>query len=593
MATMTATEARAQSDETAVAVTRLGPHGTDGIVLPQPLAPSEVARIKRILSAQATGRIPDAVRDIERMDLSSPLGLSMLGHVLADRYLGQHWHATPDDLTAWLARFSDLSPAPAIQALLCRRLPKGVSAPAPPPTTEGWPDRPPDPVLEEIAPEQSDLPRNPSLDRDVHERARAGDATGAVRLIARTRGMTPRYSAILQAEVARVLFSLNRDHEALAIAATAANDHGGQDGLADYIAGLAAWRLRRPNLARFHFEAAANAELAPSALQAAASFWSARAHLRTHDPAGYVPWMLRAAKEKRTFYGMLARRGLGIGNGLTWSRETLGPADIDAVAAVPAGLTAFALLQVGLTAAAENEMRRVWTVAKGNPKLERSVMLVADQAGLLDLAAQLASLVQTEDGRPDDVARFPVPRLHPSHGFLVDPALVYAMTRLESNFDPSAVSHAGARGLMQLMPDTASFITGDVSFSGRTMQRLHEPALNLDLGQRYIAYLANFDSVGGNLIRLLSSYNSGPGSFSRWVETIHDDGDPLLFIEAIGIDETRGFVQHVLAYTWIYAARLHLPAPSLDELAAGAFPRFHPLTASKSGAVATRVARLH
>jgi hypothetical protein len=66
-----------------------------------------------------------------------------------------------------------------------------------------------------------------------------------------------------------------------------------------------------------------------------------------------------------------------------------------------------------------------------------------------------------------------------------------------------------------------------------------------------------------------------------------------LFIEAIGIDETRGFVQHVLAYTWIYAARLHLPAPSLDELAAGAFPRFHPLTASKSGAVATRVARLH
>ena len=77
------------------------------------------------------------------------------------------------------------------------------------------------------------------------------------------------------------------------------------------------------------------------------------------------------------------------------------------------------------------------------------------------------------------------------------------------------------------------------------------------------------------MIRLLASYNSGPGGFARSSGSIRDGGDPLLFIEAIPVDETRRFVPRVLAYTWIYAARMQLPTPSLDELAAGAWPRYH------------------
>jgi soluble lytic murein transglycosylase len=89
--------------------------------------------------------------------------------------------------------------------------------------------------------------------------------------------------------------------------------------------------------------------------------------------------------------------------------------------------------------------------------------------------------------------------------------------------------------------------------------------------------LAEQDGVGSNLIRLLASYNAGPGNVLHWLGDMRDGGDPLMFIEAIPSLETRSFVEHVLAYSWIYAARLHLPAPSLDELAAGAFPRFTPL----------------
>ncbi len=105
---------------------------------------------------------------------------------------------------------------------------------------------------------------------------------------------------------------------------------------------------------------------------------------------------------------------------------------------------------------------------------------------------------------------------------------------------------------------------------------LEDPANNLDLGQRYVAYLAGHEAVNGNLVRLLAAYNAGPANFARFAAQIRDNGDPLLFIEAIPLDETRAHVPRVLTYTWIYAALMHLPSPSLDELAGGLWPRYHP-----------------
>jgi soluble lytic murein transglycosylase-like protein len=199
--------------------------------------------------------------------------------------------------------------------------------------------------------------------------------------------------------------------------------------------------------------------------------------------------------------------------------------------------------------------------------------MVAAAVGLTDLAEQMAGLLQARDGLRHDELQFPLPRLRPARGFSLDPALVYALTRVESNFDNTAVSPAGARGLMQIMPSTAQFIMGNAVYGA---ERLAEPAANLDIGQRYVALLAKQDGIGDDLIRMLASYNSGPGSFLRWSAGVRDGGDPLLFMEAIPNPETRVFVPTALLYSWIYAARLHLPAPSLDSLAAGEFPRFTP-----------------
>jgi soluble lytic murein transglycosylase-like protein len=576
-------------DDVAFAVPRIAPRGGAPVSLPQPLPPSEAVRIRRIFTLQQAGNIAAAAREAELLDgalsvRGQPIGHAMLGHILADRYLGRFSKPGPDLLQYWLAGFPDLPDAPAIHALLTARLPRGTKLPIAPAVVGLATDSTPSsaPVPEETEPAARKLARNPGLDRSVWDAARSARRDAVPRLLARTQGLSPGYASQLRGEAGQILFTLNRDQDAYDIASEGARLCGRREGcddasLAGYVAGLAAWRMSRLDLARPMFEAAWRAEGTTSSLKAAAAFWAARAHLRIGDPSGYVPWMNKAAEEKRTFYGLLARRTLGLGMGFTPSgreeRETLGEADIEAIAATPEGLRAFALLQVGQDSRAESELRRLWPAAQNKPALGRSIMLVAKAAGLTGLAAQLADLVATDDGRPRETTRFPIPRLRPDGGFTVDPALIYAVARTESNFDATMISSAGARGLMQIMPETASFVMG----SARAASMLSDPEYNLYLGQRYVSYLATHEAVGGNLLRLLASYNSGPNGFGKWSGGVRDNGDPLLFIEAIPVDETRAYVPRVLTYTWIYAARMHLPAPSLDELAAGAWPVYHPM----------------
>ena len=247
-----------------------------------------------------------------------------------------------------------------------------------------------------------------------------------------------------------------------------------------------------------------------------------------------------------------------------------------ALAETAAGWRALALLQIGQKDRAEGELRRLWPVAQNNPSLQRAMLAVARAAGMTDLTAQVAGLAQTSDGRPRDFDRFPLPALKPSGGFSIDPALLYALALQESRFDARAVSPAGARGLMQIMPATAAFIAGDPSLRGAGVGRLNDPAFSLEMAQRYLHHLVSTDTVDGDLIKALAAYNNGPGNVARWSPAATYRGDPFMFIEAIPVGETRAYVQRVLAYSWIYASRLGLPAPSLDALASGAFPRFHP-----------------
>lgn len=583
---MAQAEATAGNDEVALAIPRLPPANGGGVALPRPLAPSEATKIRRIFALQSRGDIPAALRETAWLDTTSTLGDAMLAHILADRYLGPYLRPSADQLRGWLDRWPTLPDTRALRALLVVRMPDGETVPALPPDLLPAAANPA-PVPEETEPAATALTRNPSLDRAVWEAARTRGPDAVTRLLRHTSGLALPYAAQLRGEAGQILFTMNRDADALDIASEGVRDcrpgGGGacaRAALAGYAAGLAAWRLERYDTAARMFEAAWRSDVTTPALKAGAAFWAVRAHLRAQDGALVWPWLQRAADQKRTFYGLLARRLLGLPLGVghlgPGEQETLGEADVDAVAATPEGLRAFALLQVDQPERASAELRLLWPAAQRSRPLARAVMLVAEQAGLSDLAVQFADLLAAADGRPRESMRFPVPNLRPAHGFRVDPAMIYGLARTESNFDSALVSSAGARGLLQIMPDTASFIVG-TAFSRAYRTLLHDPAINLDLGQRYVDYLAGNEAVHGDLIRLLAAYNCGPGNFAHWASQIRDNGDPLLFIEAIPIDETRAHVPRVLTYTWIYAAELHLPAVSLDELAAGAWPRYHPL----------------
>jgi soluble lytic murein transglycosylase len=132
--------------------------------------------------------------------------------------------------------------------------------------------------------------------------------------------------------------------------------------------------------------------------------------------------------------------------------------------------------------------------------------------------------------------------------------MIHAITRQESQFDRQAVSRAGARGLMQLMPGTARETAGKMGLGYDFGRLTSDPSYNIALGTSYIGKM--LDYYGGNHVLAVAAYNAGPGNVNKWLREI---GDPRLgtvqvvdWIEAIPLSETRGYVQRVLENAVVY-----------------------------------------
>lgn len=338
---------------------------------------------------------------------------------------------------------------------------------------------------------------------------------------------------------------------------------------AAWAAGLASWRAGDYADAAGSFETAATNGRSPWFI-AGGAFWAARAHLFARQPDEVTRWLKVAADAPQTFYGILARRILGLSMPFHWD---LNEADKTAVAAVgdsTEGQNALALIAAGDYERAERLLRSLAGGGRGD--LAHGVMIVAENAGMADLAFRL-SRVLASSGIDYPRASYPIPRWRPEGGFSTDRALVYALMRQESNFNPGAVSRAGARGVMQLMPATARFIARATGYPGGAAQ-FRRPEVSIALGERYLELLLADDTVGPDLFMLTAAWNGGPANVDRWRRNPEVADDPLLFIETIPFGETRGFIEHVLANLWIYRHRLGIDSPSLDALAAGQWPNW-------------------
>lgn len=198
------------------------------------------------------------------------------------------------------------------------------------------------------------------------------------------------------------------------------------------------------------------------------------------------------------------------------------------------------------------------------------MLAFAASAKIPALAMELVSALPAQDRAGYDAALYPLGDWMPKDGYRVNPALVHAIIRQESRFDPQARSHKGATGLMQLMPATARGVIRQAGIDAPGgVAELKDPLRNLEVGQQYLTDLIDQRLVGQDLFSLAIAYNAGPGNLARWKSRLKHVSDPLLFIESIPVAETRTYVEKVLANYWIYRLRMGEDSPSLDAVAAG------------------------
>jgi len=449
----------------------------------------------------------------------------LLGQVEFERLFHPTHVATYDELAAWLETYSDLPMASRVYTLAMRRIPDG-------------------------APE----PKRPG---NLLERTWAS-VTGAG-----TGGVTD------PAKAARV--ALNNDD--LAGAYRIGAEMGDW-----WSAGLAAWRLNEFSDAFRAFERVAQDPTEDPWVRAGAAFWTARAAAQSGRQDKVAENLRLAARWPATFYGQIALRQLGeepvIENmgprayGATVQRASFTPE--------PTGVDARELNAFIRSDETARRTVALYEVGRRNEAEEaaRTGMRSAGDDGARRLWAGLYRTVapnraaQSEASRID-ATRYPMPVLEPEGGFTIEKALVYAIARKETDFNATARSGAGAYGMMQVMPATAAYMTGDQGYV-RSPERLFVPAVNLKLGQDYVNRLFQIESFQGDLLKAVASYNAGPGPMLAAVRKLGPDADPLLLIETIDVPQAREYVEKVVAAYWIYQRMLGAPLNTLDAVASGA-----------------------
>jgi soluble lytic murein transglycosylase len=562
------------------------PAGTGGLArivpLPQVLSAHDVDAYRRVFQLEDAGQW--AAADKAMGAVADPL---LKGHVLARRYLASGTRPGYQELWTWMNDYADHPEAEAIYHLAMSKGLGGFAALKQP--VRGY--------LKGNSAETADdgvdwegaafdgsvgTARGRAEVKRVRNAVRNDDGDKATTMIAEAvaQGLAAVDIDQMKLAVALDAFHSGRVAEAARLASEAADRSGNDLPAAAWVAGLSEWQQGRPERARRYFEQVAESPESSGWMIAAGAFWAARANLQARRPQDVDHWMEISATYPRTFYGLLARRVLGYDTLSSGDDIPLTDADAKALTRTPGGRRALALMQVGDKDAAEEELRKAYPQA--GKTLRQAILAMAQASDMDGLVVRLGGMAPTQT---DDASAFPVPSWNPRGGWRVERALVYAFVRQESAFDPQARSASGARGLMQIMPETAVEVGGI-----RSREQISNPEINLAIGQRYLSALLSQDPINGNLLYLAAAYNAGPGKLGQWLDNNKTVNDPLLFIETLPSRQTRGFVERVLTNYWVYQVRLSQSSPSLDQIASGQWPIYEAQAAlgAREGKVSSR-----
>jgi soluble lytic murein transglycosylase len=318
-----------------------------------------------------------------------------------------------------------------------------------------------------------------------------------------------------------------------------------------WLGGQAAhFRLNRPAEAMRLFQPYGQAARSPQT-RAKGFYWAARAAGQAGRTAEAQQWLARAADSPDQFYGQLALERLG-------RAATPPPVPLPVTAAERAAFAqrpmAEAIRYLGMVGRRGDQTLFIRALA-GTLDNDRERAVAGEfgrQIGRLDMGVWAAREARTSG--ESFYARPAFPDLPIPPAYSGQWAFAQAIIRQESSFERTATSPVGARGLMQLMPGTASFQARRLGVPYSLGRLIDDPNYNILLGNDHIQLLMS--QYGNNPVLVAAAYNAGGGNVNRW---IRQNGDPRMagvdvvrWIEDIPFTETRNYVQRVMENMVVY-----------------------------------------
>ena len=339
----------------------------------------------------------------------------------------------------------------------------------------------------------------------------------------------------------------------------------------EWTAGWLALRfLNKPEKAVKHFQKVTETSSMPVSI-ARGEYWTGRAfEASDKQPEAKIAYA-NAAKFPYVYYGQLATEKLGRRIYIPKTKVTRQERNaFNAARTVEATKIAF---RNGYESEGEQLLFALAKSAGG----AKEMFLVGDLAEKLKRPDLLVKLGKTGISRKNfapEVA-FPLFRsYYKGKARHTEVPFLMAVSRQESEFNPKVVSHAGARGLMQLMPATAKETARKLGLPYNLNRLLSDPYYNATLGSYYLEQ--QVERFNGSYIKALAAYNAGPGRVNRWTQSygspLDPKVDPIDWAETIPFSETRNYVQRIMESLNVYRARTNSPlagTPMLKDLRRG------------------------
>jgi soluble lytic murein transglycosylase len=322
-----------------------------------------------------------------------------------------------------------------------------------------------------------------------------------------------------------------------------------------------AWKVRAALRAKdWNAVDAAVREMQPEQQQEAAwRYWKARA-LNEKGLTVEANRILGPLSTERHYYGWLAAEDVESAIGNVDQEYKVSDVEITAIASQPAIKRSLELQKIGMRWEAKAEW--VWATRNFDDRQLLAAAAYALRQEWYDIA--IATADNTKQLH-DFNLRYPTPYRDlfraAAENEGVDEAWIYGLARQESRFMHHAKSGVGAAGLMQIMPATAKWVAKRIGMSHYNSDLIHDLTTNVSIGTHYIRY--TFELMNGQAVMATASYNAGPSRAKRWLAI--EPMEAAIYIESIPFEETRNYVQKVMANAQMYMPRLGRSVLSLKS----------------------------